>query len=423
VERNGGGIQQGVSAKTGDENVKVLLATPATIVGKIRASDGSIPPIATVSIGWGNSVPVTKGEFHLSEVNPGSHELTVRGPDFAATYSSKIEVKAGEEHDVGTIEVRKGRKVSGRVVDNTGAPIAGAEVVLARQLISDGTSLTPKAMGSAMDERLGNRRTTTNDQGLYSLRGIGEEESTIVADHPKLGRSTGHTVPKGTDKVELDLALLPVGSVKGSVTVNKEPAVGIDILITSETGSAHIVVVKSDERGEFLAERVATGKVKVSAMRNSGGASSMAATNVVVEANQVATATLEIEEGSIGLAVTVRGIDDAKIDAAQVFLFQGAADVHTGAELNKLFLSAASSAKMGFAFGTASANFDKIAPADYSVCIIPINGDMNDPAFAQKLQRHVSEIAVYCQRVKITDSPEKQTYEAKVPPMTPLPEE
>lgn len=419
----GRGGMQGVSAKTGDREVKVELATPATIVGKIVASNGSTPELATVSIGWGNSVPVTKGKFEISEVAPGTHDLTVRGPDFATTVRSKIEVAAGEKHDVGSIEVRTGRRVSGRVIDSKGGPVAEADIVLARQLISDGANLTPRAMGTAMDEQLGNRRTKTDAKGNFSFRGIGDSEWTIAADHPEMGRSLGRTVEKGTEEVVLDLALLPVGGVKGAVTVNGEPSAGVDVLITSETGSAHIVIVKSDEKGKFMAERVASGKVKVSAMRNVGGSSSMAATNVVVDPGAIAEATLDIEEGSIALAVTVSGIDDAKIDAAQVFLFKGAADVSTGAELNKLFLSAASNAKMGFAMGTAAANFDKVSPADYSVCIIPINGDMNDPSFAQKLQRHVGEIAVYCQRLKITETPEKQTFNGEVPPMTPLPEE
>lgn len=415
-------LQSGVSAQTGDDELRVVLATPASIVGTIQASDGSTPAIATVSIGWGTSAPVTQGRFRLSEVPPGHYELSVRGPDFAATFSSKVEVKAGEEHDVGTIEVRKGRSVSGRIVDRSGQPVAGAEVVLARQLISDGTNLTPKGMGTAIDEQMGVRRTTSDKSGHYRLRGIGEAEWTIAADHAEVGRSLGQIVAKGTDKVDLNLALLDVGGVRGMVTVNGEPSAGVNVLITSKGGSAHIVIVKSDDRGKFYAERVATGNFKVAAMQGSGGSSSMAATTVTIKAGEVVEAELDIEEGDVSLDVKISGVGGAKIDAAQVFLFRGAADVKTGGELNKLFLSAASSAKMGFAFGKAPAVFNKISPANYSVCIIPINGDMNDPSFAQKLQRHVGELAVYCQQLNITEAPAKQSYNAEVLPMTPLPE-
>jgi protocatechuate 3,4-dioxygenase beta subunit len=423
VPSDGRGLQRGVSAKTGDEAVRVVLATPASIVGKIQASDGSTPPVATVSIGWGTSVPVAGGRFRLSEVPPGSYELSVRGPDFASSFKSKVEVKAGEEHDVGTIEVKKGRSVAGRVLDASGKAIAGAEVVMARQLISDGSNLTPKGMGAAIDEQMGVRRTTSDERGNYRLRGIGENEWTIVADHPEIGRAIGQLVAKGTENAELDLALQPVGGVRGLVSVNGEPSAGVNVLITSEEGSAHIVIVKSDERGAYYAERVAAGNFKISAMKGSGGSSSMAATTATVKAGEVVEADLTIEEGDISLEVTISGVEGATIDAAQVFLFRGAADVKTGGELNKLFLSEASNAKMGFAFGKASAKFTKVTPANYSVCIIPINGDMNDPSFAQKLQRHVSEIAVYCQQLNITETPDAQTYNAVVPPMTPLPEE
>ncbi len=420
---DGGGFRQGVSAKTGDDNVKVVLATPASIVGEIRANDGSTPAFATASIGWGKSVPVQKGRFHLSEVSPGSYEITVRGPDFATSFLADVEVEAGEKKDVGTITVRKGRKVFGRVVDSGGAPVSGAEIAMARQLISDGANLTPKNMGTAMDERMGTRRTTSDEKGAFSLRGIGDGEQTIAADHPEHGRSLGLIVAKGTEDVELDLPILPAGSVKGTITVNGQPSAGVDILLTSESGSAHIVIVKSDERGSFWAKRVASGKVKVSAMVGTGGGSSMVAVNVDVSPKEPAIADLEITEGSIAFAVQIKGVDDAKIDASQVFLFKGAADVHTGGELNKLFLSAASSAKMGFAMGQGAAKFDKVSPGSYSVCIIPINGDMNDPTFAQKLQRNVDGLAVYCQQLKITETPADQSFTAVVPPMNPLPDD
>ena len=158
-------------------------------------------------------------------------------------------------------------------------------------------------------------------------------------------------------------------------------------------------------------------------MLGAGGSNSMAATNVNVKPHQEAEAVLAIEEGAVTLKVRVQGKDDAAIDAAQIFLFKGAVSVATGAELNALFLKAAADAKMTFAFGNQETTFEKIVAGPHSVCVIPINGDMNDPAFAQKLQRHVGEIAVYCEPLDIAQAPEVQSYTAIVAPMTPLPDE
>ena len=192
--------------------------------------------------------------------------------------------------------------------------------------------------------------------------------------------------------------------------------------VAREGAGQHLLVVSTDERGNYFAERVATGEHKVSAMQQAAGASSMAATTTVVEAGKEAIADLDIAEGAITLDVVIAGEGDAPIDSAQVFLFKGVANVRTGAELNKLFLSAAANAKMGFARSDGKAVFEKVVPDSYSLCVIPINGDMNDPSFAQKLQRHVDELAVYCERLAVAEAPENQSHISVVPQMTPLPD-
>jgi len=86
-------------------------------------------------------------------------------------------------------------------------------------------------------------------------------------------------------------------------------------------------------------------------------------------------------------------------------------------------LKSASNAKRAFARADGIASFLKVTPGNYSVCVIPINGDMNDPDFAQKLQRNVETLEVHCQQTEIAESPENQSYNALVPPMAPLPDE
>jgi len=414
---------QGIRASTGDTNIRVVLASPGSIQGVIVLSDGNRPEVATVSIGWGAPVPVVDGKFNIREVPPGSYELTVRGPRFATTYAPDILVGAGEQVDVGSISVEKGRVLRGVVRDASGSPVAGTNVVMANQIISDGTSLIPENIGSSLDTQSGLRRAVTDTSGQFTLYGIGAQKSAIVADAPQGGRSIAQEVPAGKTDLELTLTLLGVGSVRGRVRIGEAPVPNAQILITATQGASHIVVVKSDERGEFYAERVVAGEQKVSAMLAAAAGGSMAATMVEVSAGSEVQADLTIDQGDITLAVNVSGIDDATIDASQVFLFKGTVDVHSGSELNALFLKAASDGKMSFALGKQEAKFEKITEGPHSVCVIPINGNMNDPAFAQKLQRHVDQIAVYCQAVAITATPAEQSFGAVVPPMQPLPED
>lgn len=422
----GSGMGKGVAAKPGDSDVRIVLATSATIEGQVRMSDGSTPDVAMVSVGFRPGVPTSKGKFVLRDIPPGSYELTIRGPEFATAYVPDIEVKAAARLDLGSIAVEKGRVLRGVVTSPSGQAVAGATVVLGNRVYSDGTSLTPKEAGPEIDDAMGLRRATTDDSGRFELYGLGKTKSVLVADHVEYGRSLGIELPTGTEDLEVPVKLSPVGSVRGTVQLNGKPVPNVQVLLTSTEGAAHLVIVQSDERGAFYAERVVAGELKVSAMLSAAGSGSMAAVVVTVEPGKEAEAHLSITEGEVMLEVTIEGRvgeEPAQIDAAQVFLFQGSVKLHTGGELNALFLKAASGSKMTFAMGAQKAKFDKVVPGAYSVCVIPINGDMNDPSFAQKLQRHVDGIAVYCSETVLSDAPKQQAYTAVVPPMHPLPDD
>lgn len=66
-------------------------------------------------------------------------------------------------------------------------------------------------------------------------------------------------------------------------------------------------------------------------------------------------------------------------------------------------------------------SFDKLVPGTYTACTLPINGNLSDPTFGQRLQDHLEDLLVYCQAVEVTESPEQQRHVAIVPAMKPLP--
>ena len=65
--------------------------------------------------------------------------------------------------------------------------------------------------------------------------------------------------------------------------------------------------------------------------------------------------------------------------------------------------------------------FDELMPGDYSVCTIPITGNIADPAFQQAIQANAQLLKVYCKQVKVTPSPNEQKTSHEVPSMEPLP--
>ena len=65
--------------------------------------------------------------------------------------------------------------------------------------------------------------------------------------------------------------------------------------------------------------------------------------------------------------------------------------------------------------------FDELLAGNYSICTVPITGNLADPAFQQQLQANVQALKVYCRKVTVTPSPDKQTIVQQVPGMVPLP--
>ena len=123
------------------------------------------------------------------------------------------------------------------------------------------------------------------------------------------------------------------------------------------------------------------------------------------------------------LTVEVRGKNGVKIDAAQVFMFRGAVAIRNAQDVTDRFL-AGDAAGMGFLFGNDTwPSFPKLVPGDYSVCTLPINGNLADMQFQQRLQENLDKLEVHCQLKAVTASPTEQRHVATVPKMNPLPDE
>ncbi|MBW1871202.1 MAG: hypothetical protein JRJ19_04005, partial [Deltaproteobacteria bacterium] len=142
---------------------------------------------------------------------------------------------------------------------------------------------------------------------------------------------------------------------------------------------------------------------------------------VDVRANQVNQVDIDIVTGEVSLTVNVKGVAEAKIDAAQVLLLAGKVDVATAADLNKAAMTAAGSIVQTFWLPVKPGELNGIAPGEYSLCVIPINGDMNDPAFLQRLQKSAEHLKVYCSLKIVEPEPKQQSHTVTVPAMQPLP--
>jgi hypothetical protein len=410
-------------AATGDTGVRLVLETDGGIRGRVQFAGGGSPALFTVSIGFASPLPVSSrdGTFELPGVPPGKHDLAVRGPDFAEKVVSGVAVDGGQVRDVGVITVEKGRSVSGRVLGPGGAPVEGATVVLAEQILSDGKSLA-SSIGQALGSQLGMRQATSDADGQYSIIGIGKDKDLVLAsEHESEGRSPPVKIPLGEDSVTIDLRLGPTGSLAGVVTAGGKPA-AVQVLATAPGVARQNIVVTSGADGAYQIERMAAGEYKVSAMVGAGMGMTMAAKRVRIDPGKQARLDIDVPIGDITLSIQVEPKGEGTIDAAQIFLFAGKVSVDNAKSLNEAITSAneAGGVQIEFERGTTPARFTNVSSGSHSLCILPITGDLNDPAFTQRLMAHPEKLLVVCQPHLVPESPKEQSYTARVPPMAPL---
>jgi len=411
--------QEGTKARTGDTGVKIVLPAPGGIEGKVAFADGTPPARAVVQVGMMPAGPTQAGDFEVRDLPPGRYDLHVRGPDFAELVKRDIEVKAGATTDLGTLTVKRGRKIVGVVVDAPGRPVAGARVVAGEILFSEGKGGEGNQM---MQDQLGIRHATTDASGTFIVQGAPEKGGSVMAEHASLGRSDSIRIAPGEQDVTgVALQLRGFGSVAGKVTAQGQPVGSVQVIASAKASTGHMVAVATGPDGSYVIEKLPEGDHRISANRMVNFQMSSTSRDVHVTAGQRTTADLDIPVGAITLTVKVQGEGGKKIDDAQLFLFRGAVAASNARELMDRALAGDMAGMVRFTGTKLIGKFDKLLAGGYTVCVLPINGNMQDPTFLLRLNDNVQVLAVYCKQVTVAESPPAQTFVATVPPMSPLP--
>jgi protocatechuate 3,4-dioxygenase beta subunit len=408
---------EGTAARPGDLALRIVLPAPGGIRGSVAFASGGAPERGSVTIGWSHSAALDDGRFVLEDLEPGTHDLTVRGADFAELKRPAVAVEAGKVTDVGVLTVTRGRKVTGTVTDAGGAPVAGAKVSMGKTLMATGGG---GGLPGLDDERLGIRSATSGADGSFAIIGAPTTAASLVADHPTRGRSLAVEVPAGdSDPPPLRLGLAAFGSVEGVVTSGGKPVSGAMVQATQGTG-AHITIATAGSDGRFVLDRLPAGEQHITASQMAGMGMTSASATAVVVAGQRAQVAIDIVSGDVSLTVEVKAKPGATVNAAQVFVARGVLDVKNGKDLGAAARTA-DGLRMTFWFGGAAPSFDKLTPGPLSICTLPITGNMSDATFMERLQAHTDELEVHCARFELAATPAKQTFVQEVPSMKPLP--
>jgi hypothetical protein len=278
---------------------------------------------------------------------------------------------------------------------------------------------------ASWEEMAGARMDTTDQDGRFVVIGIAKKATSALAEHPDRGRSNAIEIAAGTDDPPpVTLTLRGFGTISGKVTSKGEPVGGATITDTPKGGGAQVRIVQSEADGTFTLTKVGEGMHVVSAMQQStfGMSLKSTSTTVQVRAGQDAKVAIDIPIGTITLAVQIKPAAGATVNSAQIFLFHGGVTVHNAKELTDGFLGGGVQG-MKFWFATKPPpDFEELVAGDYSVCSVPITGDLGDATFRARLQEHMDALKVYCKQIKLAASPQKQTVVQELPAMTPLPQ-
>jgi hypothetical protein len=427
AERNGHSRMQawgteGASAKTGDDHVRIVLPGTGSLIGKLTLTSGAAPKAAFVQLGNEAATPAngTDGTFRLDDVTAGPYTLRVYGPEFSELVRHDIKVDVGKTNDLGSIVLVRGRQLVGTVVDPSGHPAPGATVKVGEMLF---TADQVGDSGQAFEDMQGIRTGVTDQNGQFSIPGVPTVPTTVMAQQPNLGRSLPAPLPAGTDDPPpMTIALRGFGTITGKVTMQSQPQANVAISDAMQGGGAQATFARTAADGSFTLTQTPEGTHIISAVVP--GMMSMKSTSqtVNVVAGQTATVLIDIPVGTITLTINVQALPGNEVDVAQVFLLQGAVTLQTAKDLvDGFFQGSMAGMKFWYGAGTPAPAFDQLVPGNYSVCAIPVTGNVRDPAFEQQLQANMQSLKVYCSPLALSPSPAAQSTIISLPAMQPLP--
>lgn len=397
--------QVGQVVPTGTTGLKLAVASPGKVKGRVLYDDGNPPPAFTIAVGYGTPMAFATADGHFSvDVQGGQLNLTVSGPTFIGKMVP-IDVDDGATKDLGNITVKRGRSISGRVLDATGLPVVGATVAAGLLLTGDGQKLYIDG------ESVGAQQTQTDDHGRFVMSGFPPASITVVAGKDGVGRSQSVSIPSGSSSAEVDLVLAATGSLSGTARLNGTPLADTIIIASPANGSSSNFFVTTGPDGSFAFDSLTPDRYAITPIVGDSGDKYFRRVDVVV--GQRAQVDINATTGTGAVAITLKTDAGQAVKAAKVAALGLHVDAPNLAALRYGALLPALSADgppvpfyMRNAV-TGVARVDHLTAGPYTVCAVPLPGDPSDPVVAQQLKQRLNSLPMKCAPVTI-ESGEKQ---------------
>lgn len=358
-------LHRGVLAETGNTEVRIVALEDGGVTGKVVGEDGA--PVRRFAVSFDGRTAAhfdtTTGDFSVT-TPAGTHDLVIDGPMFVSTVVAKVKVEEGRPTSVGTVKVKVGRSIRGRVLLPDGTPVAGANVIAGTLLTGDGKRL------DVASESVGSQRTESDERGRFVLDGFDDRALVAVAEAPGKGRSTSVALGAGTNQIA-DLVLQPTGALEGMVTRGGKPLADVVVIANPRGANRSNFFVTTGPDGRFGFDALSGGAYAVSAMIQDGNnprdAHIRAAT---VEPGQRAKLDIQIPADGLTLKVVVATEGRAAVQASYVALLAGRFDATNVADLRTLYQPPGTGALyVRPARGAEPAQFQRVPPGTYSLCV------------------------------------------------------
>lgn len=266
----------GASAASGAEDVVLELRRAGTVIGRVEDPDGR--PITGFGVQleseerssgpsyYGPARPFgdAEGRFRLDDVVPGPHVLEVTAAGFSRAVVADVAVTAGETTDVGLVRLDHGAALSGTVVDESGAPVPGAELRL---------------QAAARDSYWARQTARSGIGGAYRLEGLEPGRVGLLAQHRDYADELieGIEIAPGQGEISLDVVLVRGGRIEGRIRRRDgQPIAGVPVtFMRDETGSLSFStltrnLMSTDADGRFFFASVLPGRTVVQVFARSG---------------------------------------------------------------------------------------------------------------------------------------------------------
>jgi hypothetical protein len=241
--------------RAGGEPVEGMSVSAVALDAAGGTSAGELNPLVAVELG--------AGRYRMAPLPAARYQVRVEDGINPSVSSETVELANGEKAKVEVLLDRAGR-ISGRVIDDRGSPVADAWVTAIAEAL---TAARGASMQRAAFATLLPARVLTDAQGEFDFERLsaGTASYTVQVSVPGAGAAQAHAVRAG--KAQLELVLPAVGSIAGSVqgVCGKGSNYNVAIQTQSlDTGQMLGPTTLSPE-GTFLVSGVAPGPVRISA--------------------------------------------------------------------------------------------------------------------------------------------------------------